>query len=144
MAYRIISVSYGHGTSNGKGGYTASGKLYDYATEKEYRAGDVVVVPVQHPKSGKLYNTLAVVQTTSDMETGAGMAKAEFLTDPQKGIKPKDVGLRLEVAKMQGLDVENQRDVTVRTLPGYSTRKSKEKWSESAPKSSSRLITRGD
>ena len=50
---KLVSVSYGHGSP--------SGKLYDYETEKEYRTGDVVVVPVEHSKSHKLYNTLAVV-----------------------------------------------------------------------------------
>ena len=61
MASRIISVSYGHGSP--------SGKLYDYETDKEYRTGDVVVVPVEHAKSHKLYNTLAVVQLTTDEGT---------------------------------------------------------------------------
>lgn len=51
MASRIISVSYGHGSP--------SGKLYDYETDKEYRTGDVLVVPVEHYQSHKLYNTLA-------------------------------------------------------------------------------------
>lgn len=146
MAFKIISVSYGHGTPNGSGKYTASGKLYDYTTEKEYRTGDVVVVPVQHPKSGRLYNTLAVVRITNNFDSAAGMAKAEHLTDPKNGIKPKDVSQRLEVAKRQGLDVQTDRDVNITTLPGYSTRGTNEKWSAhgAPPQSSSRLITRGE
>ena len=144
MAYKIISVSYGHGTPNGEGKYTASGKLYDYTTDKEYRTGDVVVVPVQHAKSGKLYNTLAVVRITNSFDSAAGQAKAENLTDPSKKIKPKDVNQRLDVAKRQGQSVQTDRDVNITTLPGYSTRRSNEKWSESARQSSSRLISRGD
>lgn len=129
MASRIISVSYGHGSP--------SGKLYDYETDKEYRTGDVVVVPVEHAKSNKLYNTLAVVQLTTDEGTAKWEQKADNLTDPKKNIKPKNVSERLEIAQAQGLDVTSQRDVTVRTLPGYKTRESNEKWS-----TNSRLISR--
>ena len=129
MPSRIISVSYGHGSPHGK--------LYDYETDKEYRTGDVVVVPVEHAKSHKLYNTLAVVQLTTDEDTAKWKQKADNLTMPQKDIRPKNVGQRLEIAKRQGLDVESQRDVTVRTLPGYKGRESNEKWS-----SGSRLISR--
>ena len=129
MASRIISVSYGHGSP--------SGKLYDYETDKEYRTGDVVVVPVEHAKSHKLYNTLAVVQLTTDEGTAKWEQKADNLTDPIKDIRPKNVSQRLEIAQQQGLDVSSQRDVTVRTLPGYKTRESNEKWS-----TNSRLISR--
>lgn len=146
MAYKIISVSYGHGTPNGSGGYSAHGRLYDYTTEKEYRTGDVVVVPVQHAKSGKLYNTLAVVRITSSFDSAAGQRKAEHLTDPKNNIKPKDVSQRLEVAQRQGLDIQTDRDVNITILPGYSTRGTNEKWSArgTKPQSSSRLITRGE
>lgn len=146
MAYKIISVSYGHGTPNGAGKYTASGKLYDYTTEKEYRTGDVVVVPVQHAKSGRLYNTLAVVQMTHNFDSSAGARLGDHLTDPKNSIKPKEVGLRFEVAKRNGLDVQSDRDVNVTTLPGYSTRDSKQKWTvpRGNSKSASRLISRGD
>lgn len=129
MPSRIISVSYGHGSP--------SGKLYDYETDKEYRTGDVVVVPVEHAKSHKLYNTLAVVQLTTDEGTAKWNQKADNLTDPRKNIHPKNVAQRLEVAQLQGLDVSSQRDVTVRTLPGYKNRASNEKWS-----GGSRLISR--
>ena len=136
MPSRIISVSYGHGS--------ASGKLYDYETDKEYRTGDVVVVPVEHYQSHKLYNTLAVVQMTTDEDTEKWKQKADNLTTPDgergdgKKIKPKNVGQRLEIAQQQGLDVSSQRDVTVRTLPGYKGRESNEKWSGGT----SRLISR--
>ena len=126
---KLVSVSYGHGSP--------SGKLYDYETDKEYRAGDVIVVPVEHYKSHKLYNTLAIVQTTTKEDTGGWKARADFLTDPNNDIKPKNVGQRLEIARQQGLDVHNQRQVTVRTLPGSKGRESNEKWS-----SGSRLISR--
>lgn len=126
---KLVSVSYGHGSP--------SGKLYDYETDKEYRTGDVVVVPVEHPKSHKLYNTLAVVQLTTKEGTENWMRKADHLTDPNNDIKPKNVSQRLEIAQQQGLDVSSQRDVTVRTLPGYKTRESNEKWS-----TGSRLISR--
>ena len=129
MPSRIISVSYGHGSP--------SGKLYDYETDKNYRTGDVVVVPVEHAGSHKLYNTLAVVQLTTDEGTAKWEQKADNLTDPKKNIKPKNVSERLEIAQAQGLDVTSQRDVTVRTLPGYKTRESNEKWS-----TNSRLISR--
>ena len=129
MPSRIISVSYGHGSP--------SGKLYDYETDKNYRTGDVVVVPVEHAVSHKLYNTLAVVQLTTDEGTAKWEQNADNLTDPKKNIKPKNVSERLEIAQAQGLDVTSQRDVTVRTLPGYKTRESNEKWS-----TNSRLISR--
>lgn len=144
MSYKIISVSYGHGTSNGNGKYTASGKLYDYGTDKEYRTGDVVVVPVQHAKSGKLYNTLAVVQMTHSMDSAAGQRVADHLTDPKNGIKAKDVRGRLDVARQNGQDVQSDRDVNITTLPGYSTRGTDAKWSASPKQSSSRLISRGE
>lgn len=147
MGLKIISVSYGHGTPNGSGKYTASGKLYDYTTDKEYRTGDVVVVPVQHATSGKLYNTLAVVRMTNNFESSAGLAKADYLTDPRNNIKPKDVSQRLEVAQQQGLDVRTERDVNITTLPGYATRGSNAKWSATSDdkrKSSVRLISRGE
>lgn len=137
MPSRIISVSYGHGS--------ASGKLYDYETEKKYRIGDVVVVPVEHSKSHKLYNTLAVVRLATDEGTAKWTQKADNLTTPDsersdgKKIRPKNVAQRLEIAKRQGLDVSSQRDVTVRTLPGYKNRESNEKWS-----SNSRVISRGE
>ena len=66
------------------------------------------------------------------------MAKADQLTDPKKNINPKNVAQRLEIAKKQGLNVNSQRDVSVRTLPGYKNRASNEKWSGGT----SRLILR--
>ena len=72
MPSRIISVSYGHGSP--------SGKLYDYETDKNYRTGDVVVVPVEHAVSHKLYNTLAVVQLT----TGEVGAESRQLNRPEE------------------------------------------------------------
>jgi len=135
VSSRIISVSYGHGSP--------SGKLYDYETDKEYRAGDVVVVPVEHHKSHKLYNTLALVQLTANEGTEKWKQKADNLTTPDrerndgKIIKPKNVAQRLEIAKKKGLDVESQHDITVRILPGYKDRESNEKWS-----SGSRIISR--
>lgn len=137
MESRIISVTYGHGTRNSDGSLSASGKLYDYETNKNYRVGDTVVVPVQHPKSGKLYNTLAVVRLTTGEDTTKWKQKADNLTSPGKDIKPKNVSQRLEIAKRQGLDVQSDRQVTVATLPGYKTRGNNEKWSEST-----RLISR--
>lgn len=137
MAYRIITVAYGHTTS-------PHGKLYDYTTEKEYRAGDVVVVPVEHYKTHRLYNTLATVQTTHGFDTVAGQEHAEYLTDPNNPIKPKDVGLRLTVARMNGIEAKNDRAVDITTLPGYKTRESKEKWHGAPEPPLPRLITRGE
>lgn len=140
MESRIISVTYGHGTRNSDGSLSASGKLYDYETDKKYRVGDTVVVPVQHPKSGKLYNTLAVVRLTTGEDTTKWKQKADNLTDPDKNKKPKNVSQRLEVAKRQGIDVQSDRQVTIATLPGYKARGNNEKWSEGA----SRLVSRED
>lgn len=117
MSTRIISVSYGHGEP--------SGKLYDYSTDKEYRAGDVIVVPVEHSKSHKLYNTLAVVRLTTDEDTEKWKQKADNLTKPDRErgdgrkINPKDVGMRLQIAQRQGFDIDSSRQVGIRTLPGY-------------------------
>lgn len=140
MESRIISVTYGHGTRNSDGLLSASGKLYDYETDKKYRVGDTVVVPVQHPKSGKLYNTLAVVRLTTGEDTENWKQKADNLTDPDKNKRPKNVSQRLEIAKRQGLDVHSDRQVTIATLPGYKARGNNEKWSEGV----SRLVSRED
>ncbi len=141
MAYKIISVSYGHGTRGSNGKLSPSGKLYDYGTDKEYRTGDVVVVPVTHPKSGKTYNTLAVVRLTSKLDSAGGQAKADHITDPKNGIKAKDVSERLEVAKRQGLNVQSDRDVNVRPLPGTKRGAKNGNWRERVrPKNSPRLI----
>lgn len=134
----LISVSYGHGTPGASGGYTASGKLYDYTSDKNYRTGDVVVVPVTNWKSKKTYNTLAVVRMTNSENSSAGLKKLDYLTDPKNNINPKDLSMKLEVAKKAGLDVDSQRQVNITTLPGYQTKQSSEKWS-----SSPRLISRG-
>lgn len=80
---------------------------------------------------------------TTEEGTAKWNQKADNLTTPDgergdgKKIKPKNVSQRLEIAQQQGLDVSSQRDVTVRTLPGYKARESNEKWS-----SSSRIISR--
>lgn len=140
MALRIISVTYGHGEGDS---LSASGKLYDYSTDKQYRVGDVVVVPVTHAQSGKTYNTVSVVRMTAGEDTPWGAAKIDHLTDPDNGINPKDVSMRLEVAKKAGLKVQNDRQVNITTLPGYSTKLSSEKWSRAADTSSTRLISRG-
>lgn len=126
---QIISVAYGHGKPDSDGKLSASGKLYDYPTDKQYRVGDVVVVPVEHHKSHKLYNTLAVVRLTSKESSPKGMQKLDYLTDPKNNIKPKNTEMRLEIAEKNGLNVENDRQVTVKTLPGYENRLSKAKWS---------------
>lgn len=138
MESRIISVTYGHGTRNSEGVLSASGKLYDYETSKNYRVGDTVVVPVQHPKSGKLYNTLAVVRLTTGEDTASWNQKADNLTAPDRAVKPKNVGQRLEVARRGGLDIQSDRQVTIATLPGYKARDNNEKWSEGT----SRLVSR--
>ncbi|MCM1368278.1 MAG: hypothetical protein NC184_05680 [Roseburia sp.] len=129
MASRIISISYGHGSP--------SGKLYDYETDKQYRKGDVVVVPVEHYKSHKLYNTLGVVQLTTNEDTPKWNQKADHLTDPENDIKPKNVNKRVEIAQAQGFNATRQ--VSIRTLPGYKTRQTDEKWSGGT---ASRLISR--
>ncbi len=145
MSTRIISVSYGHGSP--------SGKLYDYSTDKNYRAGDVIVVPVEHHSSHKLYNTLAVVRLTTGENSDKWNQKADNLTKPDreredgKKINPKDVGMRLQIAQSQGLNVDNSRQVTIRTLPGY--KPNSDNWGNSSGTSmdevarrSGRIITR--
>lgn len=138
MAVRLISVGYGH---------TPSGKLYDYETTKQYRTGDVVVVPVTHHKSKKTYNTLGVV-----MQTHTGQDEIKRHTDYlesnrnmkgqfKKQVEVKDVSMRLEVAKRQGMDVTSDRQVNITTLPGYATRASDGNWS-GVERGASRLISR--
>lgn len=142
MATRLITVNYGHGTKNGNGGYSASGQNYDYETDKEYRAGDVVVVPVTHWKSGKTYNTVAVVQTTHAIDGKTAQSHIEAVGKDNM----KNTSMRLEVAKKQGLNVETDRQVNITTLPGYESRLSSEKWSEKQTKpkeNTTRFISRG-
>lgn len=140
---RLISVTYGHGKS---------GKLYDYETDKQYRTGDTVVVPVTHYQSKKTYNTLATVMMTVDADSKRGKSHTDYLEGNRnkKGqfkrrVEIKDVDRRFDVARSQGLDVKNSHDVTVQTLPGYETRASNDNWSgnrrEPEP-SGGRLITR--
>lgn len=128
MALRVISVTYGH---------SGSGKLYDYETDKQYRAGDVVVVPVTHWKSKKEYNTLATVELTSNADSSKGQQKLGALDN--KGIEPKNTSMRLEIAKRSGLNVDSDRQVNITTLPGYQTRQSNESWGGST----TRFISRG-
>lgn len=138
MALRLISVGYGH---------NPGGKLYDYETTKEYRTGDVVVVPVTHYKSKKTYNTLGVVMQThtdqdeikrhTDYLEGNRNKKGQF----KRQVQIKDVSMRLEVAQRQGLDVTSDRQVNITTLPGYATRASDESWS-GYQRGASRLISR--
>lgn len=139
MALRLISVTYGH---------HGSGQAYDYLTEKSYRAGDVVVVPVTHPKSRKRYNTLGVVEFTHsdpdkvqkhiDYLKGGRDNKGRFT----KKVEIKNVSERLEVAQELGQKVTTDRQVNIRTLPGYDTRVSDNSWSGLGRRSSSRLLTR--
>lgn len=133
---RLIYVTYGHHGHRG----------YDYLTEKYYKPGDTVVVPVEHWRSHKLYNTLAVVEKTYDAEGKPAQNIIKFDEGNRgkdgrfkKRVKIKNVGQRLEVARSMGLDVKNDRAVNITTLPGYSTRVSKDNWHNS-----SRTISRGD
>ena len=115
---KLISVNYGH---NG------SGKLYDYTTDKSYRAGDNVVVPVTHWISGKPYNTLATVRMTADINSPKAqnvLGHHESRRDAKSGrfkrrVDVKNVNLKLEIAQAQGLDFDNPRTVNITTSPGY-------------------------
>jgi hypothetical protein len=130
MAIRLLTVTYGH--DNGlRGGV----KAYDYETDKQYRAGDTVVVPVTHYKSKRVYNTLATVMKTTGADTEAGQRMKGYLEGNRekngrfkRRVEIKDVGLRLEVAQKEGLDVTDARQVNITTLPGYSARASDTNW----------------
>ena len=72
---QIVNVLYGH---NG------SGKTYSYYAQNK-RAGDIVTPEVTHPKSGKTYKTLAVVQSTHNLKKGQDTI--DFLNAKNKKIK---------------------------------------------------------
>lgn len=72
---QIVNVTYGH---NG------SGKLYSYYGQNK-RAGDIVTPDVTHPKSGKIYKTLAVVRSTHTLPQG---------TDTVSYLKGKNIGIK--------------------------------------------------
>ena len=72
---QIVNVTYGH---NG------SGKLYSYYGQNK-RAGDIVTPEVTHPKSGKIYKTLAVVRSTHTLPQGA---------DTVSYLKGKNIGMK--------------------------------------------------
>ncbi len=77
---QVVNVTYGH---NG------SGKLYSYyGTNK--RAGDIVTPEVTNPKSGKTYRTLAVVQSTHNIEKGK--PTIDYLQSKDKPINLKHIG----------------------------------------------------
>ena len=75
---QIVNVNYGH---------EGSGKLYSYYGQNK-RTGDVVTPEVTHPKSGKVYKTLGVVQSTHRLPQGQDTIN--YLTN--KGIKIKTLG----------------------------------------------------
>lgn len=79
---RQVSVLYGH---NG------SGKAYNYLAGKSVRAGDIVTPMVTHPKSGKTYKTLAVVQSTRDSTGSAAGDTAAHLAS--NGTMMKHIGV---------------------------------------------------
>lgn len=107
---RQVSVLYGH---NG------SGKAYNYLAGKSVRAGDIVTPMVTHPKSGKTYKTLAVVQSTRDsLGSAAGDTAAHLASN---GTTIKHIG------------VTDQR-----SLPGFKQRQAQDpnytakQWAEDA------------
>lgn len=96
---QIINVTYGH---NG------SGKLYSYyGTNK--RVGDIVTPEVTHPKSGKIYKTLAVVRSTHN----AGNASPTL--DYLQGRQPGALGQMIK--KPVGMKWIGKTDQ--KSLPGY-------------------------
>ncbi len=72
---QVVNVTYGH---NG------SGKLYSYYGQNK-RTGDIVTPEVTHPKSGKTYKTLAVVQSTHQVKNG--QSTIDYLTGKNIGLK---------------------------------------------------------
>lgn len=75
---QIVNVTYGH---NG------SGKLYSYYGQNK-RAGDIVTPEVTHPKSGKVYKTLAEVKSTHTLPQGQDTVS--YLNN--KNIRLKTIG----------------------------------------------------
>lgn len=75
---QIVNVTYGH---NG------SGKLYSYYGSNK-RAGDVITPEVRHPKSGKVYKTLATVRSTHSLK--GGQDTVSYLKN--KNINVKTIG----------------------------------------------------
>lgn len=96
---QVINVTYGH---NG------SGKLYSYyGTNK--RTGDIVTPEVTHPKSGKVYKTLAVVKSTHNIAQGKDTL--DYLQGRQQG------ALGNYIDKPRGMKWIGKTDQ--KSLPGY-------------------------
>lgn len=96
---QVINVTYGH---NG------SGKLYSYyGTNK--RTGDIVTPEVTHPKSGKVYKTLAVVKSTHNIVQGKDTL--DYLQGRQQG------ALGNYIDKPRGMKWIGKTDQ--KSLPGY-------------------------
>ena len=72
---QIVNVTYGH---------EGSGKLYSYYGQNK-RTGDVVTPEVTQKKSGKVYKTLGVVQSTHRLPQGQDTIN--YLTKEGKRIK---------------------------------------------------------
>lgn len=96
---QVINVTYGH---------HGSGKLYSYyGTNK--RKGDIVTPEVTHPKSGKVYKTLAVVKSTHNI------ARGKDTLDYLQGRQPNAQGNYID--KPRGMKWIGKTDQ--KSLPGY-------------------------
>ena len=98
----VISVSYGN---------TLRGRLYDYKTNKNYRTGDRLVVPVVHAISKKRYNTLGVVRITTKIGSVKYKNRIEKLHSRKKTYDLTAVSERNRNT--------TKRPVKISTLPGY-------------------------
>lgn len=72
---QVVNVTYGH---------HGSGKLYSYYGQNK-RTGDIVTPEVTHPKSGKVYKTLAVVKSTHQVKNGQNTI--DYLTNNNMPMK---------------------------------------------------------
>lgn len=109
---RLYLGGYGHNPST-------SGKMYAYYGGDNYRVGENVVAPVEHWKSGKLYNTMFTIQSTYDTESIPG---------------------QYELGKLQGINLKSIGGRDVMELPGASQYTSKAQWTRESAKT--RLLSR--
>lgn len=101
---KLYFGSYGHNPST-------SGKMYAYYGGDNYRVGENVVAPVEHYKSGKLYNTMFTIQSTYN---------------------PQSIPGQYEMSKLQGINLKNIGGRDVMQLPGAIQYTSKAQWTREA------------
>lgn len=133
---RLYYGSYGHNPS-------PTGKKYMYYGGDNYRVGENVVAPVEHYKSGKIYNTMFTITDSRGANSEDAMIDTSRIEDT--GIVIKSIGGRdvlslpsgsQYTSKRQWEDASFKRYVAEQRLIGRETQ-------TNTTQASQRLLNRG-